>query len=57
VVSEFGYFMMMAGDDDGLQGLSTRMSTVEWEINAVKSTLDNVVQELKRLSLKINDEV
>jgi len=44
----------MAGDN-GLQSLSTRMGTIEEKIGAVKSTLDNVVQELKRLSLKIDD--
>jgi len=48
-------FSMMAGDDDGLQSLFTRMGTVKGRIGVVKSTLANMVQELKRLSLKIDD--
>ena len=46
---------MMAGDDDELQSLSTRMCTAEKEVRAINSTLDNVVQELERFSLKIDD--
>jgi len=45
----------MARDCDGLQDLSTRMDNVEEEIRVVKSTLDSVIQELKRLFLKIDD--
>jgi len=45
----------MAGNDDGLQDLSTRMDTIEGEINTIKSILNNMVQELKRLSLNIDD--
>ena len=45
----------MAGDGVGLQGLFIRMGTVEGEISVIKLMLDSVVQELKRLSLKIND--
>ena len=45
----------MAEDDDGLQDLVTRMNIVEREIRTIKSTLNNVVQEIKRLSLKIDD--
>ena len=51
----FDYFTAMSGDNDGLQDLFTRMCTVEGEINTVKSTLDNVAQTLKSLSLKIDD--
>jgi len=51
----FGYFLAMARDCDGLQDLSTRMDNVEEEIRVVKSTLDSVIQELKRLFLKIDD--
>jgi len=46
----------MAGDGDELQSLSIRMSTAEREADAINSTLDGVVQELKRLFLKINDQ-
>ena len=45
----------MTGDDYELQGIFIRMSTVEGEISAIKSTIDNVVQELKRLPLKIDN--
>jgi len=44
----------MAGDDE-LQGLSIRMNTAERRVEVIKSTLDGVVQELKRLSLKFDD--
>ena len=50
----FGYFLMLAGDDDGLEDLYTRIDTIEGEISAIKSTFDNIVQELKRLCLKID---
>ena len=56
VYQNFGYFLAMAGDDDGLQVLSIRIGTVEEEISAIKSILDSVIQELKRLSLKIDDQ-
>jgi len=39
----FGYFSAMAGDDNGLQGLSTRMGTAERRIDAIKSTLNGIV--------------
>jgi len=45
----------MSRDSDELQSLSTRMGTAKGEISAIKSTLNSVVQELKRLSLKIDD--
>ena len=46
----------MAGDSDGLQSIFTRMDIVEEEISALKSTLDSVVQNLKILSLKIDNQ-
>jgi len=46
----------MVGDDDGLQGFSTKMGIVEGEISTLKSTLNSVIQELKRLSLKTDDQ-
>ena len=45
----------MAGDDDGLQGLSIRMSIAKRKVDAIKSTLDLMVQEIKKLALKIDD--
>ena len=45
---------MMAGDNDGLQGLSIRMDTAERRVDTIKSTLDLMTQELKKLPLKIN---
>ena len=51
----YDYFMTMAGDDDGLQRLSTKVGDVEGDINTMKSILDLVVQKLKKLSLKIDD--
>jgi len=45
----------MTGYDNGLQGLFTRMDTTEKRTNVIKSTLDSMVQELQRLSLKIDD--
>jgi len=45
----------MAGDDDGSQGLSVRMSTVGGRIIPLESILGDAVQELKRLSLKFDD--
>ena len=53
----FGYFLMIEEDNNGLKYFSTMMGIVEEEINATKSTLNNMVQELKRLSLKIDDQV
>ena len=52
----FNYFLAMARDDDRLQGISTRIGTIEGKISALESILNNVVQELKRLSLKIDDQ-
>jgi len=46
----------MVGDNDGLQEIFTRIGTVEGEIDDVKSALDNMVQKLKRFSLKINNQ-
>jgi len=37
----------MAGDNDGLQGVSTRIDTVEGKISALELILDSVVQEQK----------
>jgi len=48
---------MIEEDNNGLKYFSTMMGIVEEEINATKSTLNNMVQELKRLSLKIDDQV
>jgi len=45
----------MAGDDDGLQDLSTRMSTAEKRVDAIKSTLNLIVPKIKKLSLKIDN--
>ena len=45
----------MPGDDYELQDLSIRMDTAEKKVGVIKSTLDNVAQELKRLSLKIDN--
>ena len=52
----FGYFPTMAEDDDALRSLSIRIDTAEGKIRSIISTLDSVVQELKRLSLKIDDQ-
>ena len=49
------YFPVMTGDN-GLQSLFIRMGTVQRKIDVVKSTLDNVIQELKILSLKFDDQ-
>ena len=51
----FDYFPVMT-EDDRLQSLSIRMGTVERKIDVVKSTLGNVIQELKILSLKFDDQ-
>ena len=45
----------MARDDDGLQRFFKRMGIVEGDIYTIKSTLDLMVQEIKLLSLKIDD--
>ena len=45
----------MAGNDDGLQGLFTKMGTVNRKVGVIKSTLDLMIQEIKKLSLKIDD--
>ena len=47
---------MIAGDDDGSQGLSVRVGAVEGNITNIKSTLESVIQELKIFSLKIDDQ-
>ena len=47
----------MAGDDDRLQGLSIRMSTAKRRVDIVNSTLDLMVQEIKKLSFKLNDRI
>jgi len=41
----FGHFLAMAGDNDGLQGVSTRIDTVEGKISALELILDSMVQE------------
>jgi len=46
---------MMARDDDGLQGFFTRTGTAERRVDAIRSTLDLMVQEIKKLSMKIDD--
>jgi len=46
----------MARDGDELQGLSARMGAVEGDITTIKLILDSVVQKLKRLSLKIEEQ-
>ena len=51
----FSYFLMMARDDNKLQSLSTKMGAAERKVDAIKSTLNGMVQELKRLYLKIDD--
>ena len=45
----------MAGDDNELQGLSTRMRTARRRGNTIKSTLDRIAQAIGRVSLKIDD--
>jgi len=45
----------MVGEDDGLQGLSVRMNTVGGRISALELMLGSLIQELKRLPLKIDD--
>jgi len=44
----------MAGDDDESQSFP-QGGTVEGRINALKSTIDSMIQELKRLSPKIDN--
>ena len=50
------YFLMITGDDDGLQNLFTRMGIAAREISAIKLALDNIIQKIKRSSLKIDDQ-
>ena len=40
----------MAGDGDKLSNLSARVSIVERRLGTLESTIDSVVQEIKRLS-------
>ena len=47
---------MMVGDGDGLQDLSIKIGVVEGDLTTIKSTLDSVVQELKKLSLEIDNQ-
>jgi len=47
---------MITGDDDGLQNLFTRMGIAAREISAIKLALDNIIQKIKRSSLKIDDQ-
>jgi len=51
----FGKRLMMAGDDDEQFSLSTMLGNIEGRICAINSTLDGVVQVIKRLSLKLDD--
>ena len=46
----------MEGEGNELQSLFTRMGSAEREVDAINSTVDNVVQEIKRLSLKIDNQ-
>jgi len=50
----FDNFSTIAEDDDSLQRLSTRMGAIEGDICTIKSNLDLMVQEIKKLSFKIN---
>jgi len=46
----------MARDGDGLQGLSAMMGAITRDLSTINLTLDNVPQELKRLSLKMDGQ-
>jgi len=45
----------MAGDDNEQSNLSTRAGVVEGRLAAFESTMDSIVQEIKRLSPKLDD--
>ena len=45
----------MVGNDDEQPSLSIRVCTVEGRLGAFESTIDSMVQEIKRLSLKFDD--
>jgi len=45
----------MAGNGDKSQSLSSKRGTIEERVSTLDITLDVVVQELKKLSLKIDD--
>jgi len=51
----FGNFPTMVRDDDDSQNLSAWVVTVEERLNTLESILKLVIQELKKLSLKIDD--
>jgi len=51
----FSYFSMMAGDNDESQSLSIRVGTIKGRLNALESTMNSMIQELMRLSFKIDD--
>jgi len=40
----------MTGDDNGLQGLSTRMKIVRKRDNTIESTLDRTTQAIEKIS-------
>ena len=56
VVLELQLLSGDAGDDKGLQVFSIRMDIAERRVDAIKLTLDGMIQELKRLSLKIDNQ-
>ena len=45
----------MAGDDDESQSLLAKRGTIEERVSALETILDVVIQELKKLSHKIDD--
>jgi len=47
--------LMMARNDDEQPNMSTRMDTFKGRLNTLESITDVVVQELKKISLKLDD--
>jgi len=45
----------MAGDDNKLKNFFAREGIIEERLCTLESTIDNIIQEIKRLSLKIDD--
>ena len=45
----------LARDDNEQSSISTRVHTIEGRLGALESTIDTLVQEIKRLSLKFDD--
>ena len=45
----------MVGDNDEQYNLSMRVGTVEERLDALESTINSMVQEIKKLSLKLDD--